>query len=210
MCIRKLFSLFLIQNIVVDTQKNSLNERVLLSTQNTCLNWLVRTYLQFYANKISSSGSMMTPWCIHWTIPCSPNLDLCRILCWGNIFSKPLWLSSQSMPVLCSIKVLTPKPLASEKAATSYTNIYNSSILFYNIQYINQCLILNLVLLNPLFGRYGLILPQCINLRTHTVSPPPPIFFFKLNMKHYHVYTKFEILPMCNKYLIQFMRFWFL
>ena len=31
-------SLFLIKKYVVDTQKNCLNEAVLLSTQNTCLN----------------------------------------------------------------------------------------------------------------------------------------------------------------------------
>ena len=31
------------------TQKNRLNETVLLSTQNTCLNWWVRKKLQFYA-----------------------------------------------------------------------------------------------------------------------------------------------------------------
>ena len=31
------------------TQKNRLNETVLLSTQNLCLNCLVRKYLQFYA-----------------------------------------------------------------------------------------------------------------------------------------------------------------
>ena len=37
------------------TQKNRLNESVLLSTQNICLNWLVRTYLQFYAQKLSLS-----------------------------------------------------------------------------------------------------------------------------------------------------------
>ena len=36
--IGKLFSLFLIQTYVVGTQKNRLNETVLLSTQNTCLN----------------------------------------------------------------------------------------------------------------------------------------------------------------------------
>ena len=83
-------------------------------------------------------GNSMTHWCVQWTILGSPYLDLCMILGWGDIFSKPLWLSSQSMPVLCSIKLLTPKPLASEKAATSYTNIYNSSILFYNIQYIHK------------------------------------------------------------------------
>ena len=37
-CIGKLFSLFLIQNIDVDTQKNRLNETVLLSTQNIYFN----------------------------------------------------------------------------------------------------------------------------------------------------------------------------
>ena len=36
--IGKLFSLFLIQTYVVGTQKKLLNETVLLSTQNTCLN----------------------------------------------------------------------------------------------------------------------------------------------------------------------------
>ena len=35
-CIGKLFSLFLIQTYVVGTQKNHLNETVLLSTQNIC------------------------------------------------------------------------------------------------------------------------------------------------------------------------------
>ena len=37
-CIGKLFFLFLIQTYFVSTQKNRLNEKVLLSTQNTCLN----------------------------------------------------------------------------------------------------------------------------------------------------------------------------
>ena len=36
--IGKLFPLFFIQTCVVGTQKNRLNETVLLSTQNTCLN----------------------------------------------------------------------------------------------------------------------------------------------------------------------------
>ena len=36
--IGKLFSSFLTQTYVVGTQKNRLNETVLLSTQNTCLN----------------------------------------------------------------------------------------------------------------------------------------------------------------------------
>ena len=34
---------------VVGTEKNRLNETVLLSTQNICLNRWVRKYLQFYA-----------------------------------------------------------------------------------------------------------------------------------------------------------------
>ena len=37
-CTGKLFSLFLIQTYVVGTQKNRLNEMVLLSTQNICFN----------------------------------------------------------------------------------------------------------------------------------------------------------------------------
>ena len=43
---------------VVGTQKNRLNKTILLSNQNTCLNCWVRKYLQFYANKISLSGSI--------------------------------------------------------------------------------------------------------------------------------------------------------
>ena len=44
---------------VAGTQKNRLNETVLLSTQNTCLNKWVRKLLKFYANKIPLSGPMM-------------------------------------------------------------------------------------------------------------------------------------------------------
>ena len=36
---RELFFLFLNQKYVVCTQNNRLNDMVLLSTQNTCLNW---------------------------------------------------------------------------------------------------------------------------------------------------------------------------
>ena len=57
-CIGKFFSLFLIQNMLWVLKKNRLNETVLLSTQNTCFNWWVRKYSQFYAHKISLSGSM--------------------------------------------------------------------------------------------------------------------------------------------------------
>ena len=42
------FSYFSIKTCVVGTQKNRLNETVLLSTQNTCLNWCVRKWFQFY------------------------------------------------------------------------------------------------------------------------------------------------------------------
>ena len=56
----KLFSLFLIQNYVVGTQKNHLDEMVLWSTQTTCLNWCVRKLLQIYAHEISLSGSKLT------------------------------------------------------------------------------------------------------------------------------------------------------
>ena len=58
-CILKIYFLyFSSKTYVVGTQKNSLNETVLFSTQNTCLNWWVRKSFQFYAQKISLSGSM--------------------------------------------------------------------------------------------------------------------------------------------------------
>ena len=40
---------FSTKTYVVDTQKNCLNETVLLSTQNICYNLWVRKHLQFYA-----------------------------------------------------------------------------------------------------------------------------------------------------------------
>ena len=43
-------SYFSTKTYVVGTQKNRLNETVLLSTQNTCKNWWVRKYSQLYAN----------------------------------------------------------------------------------------------------------------------------------------------------------------
>ena len=53
------FSYFLTKTYVVGTQKNRLNETVLLSTQNTCLNWRVRKYSQIYSQNISLSGAMV-------------------------------------------------------------------------------------------------------------------------------------------------------
>ena len=41
------------------TQKNRLNETVLLSTQNMCLNSWVRKYLQFYAQQFCLSKPMV-------------------------------------------------------------------------------------------------------------------------------------------------------
>ena len=43
------FSYFSIETYVVGTQKNRLNETVLLSNHNICYNEWVRKYLQFYA-----------------------------------------------------------------------------------------------------------------------------------------------------------------
>ena len=40
------FSYFSAKTYVVGTQKNHLNKTVLLSTQNACLNWWVRKYMQ--------------------------------------------------------------------------------------------------------------------------------------------------------------------
>ena len=43
------------------TQKNGLNETVLSSTENICLNRWVRIYLQFYAQKVCLTGPMNAP-----------------------------------------------------------------------------------------------------------------------------------------------------
>ena len=42
------------------SQKNCLNETVLLSTQNICLNWWVRKYFQFYAQILYLSKPMFS------------------------------------------------------------------------------------------------------------------------------------------------------
>ena len=51
------FLYFSSKTYVVGTQKNRLNETVLFSTQNTCWNWWVRKYLQYY-NTISMSFAL--------------------------------------------------------------------------------------------------------------------------------------------------------
>ena len=68
MCYWKLFFLFLKKKCVVDTQKSRLNETVLLSTHNKCLNCWVGNYSHFMLINVaylvlflvlpSSSGSM--------------------------------------------------------------------------------------------------------------------------------------------------------
>ena len=45
--IKILFSNFSTKTYVVGTQKNGLNETVLLSTQNICLKWRIRKYHNF-------------------------------------------------------------------------------------------------------------------------------------------------------------------
>ena len=55
-----IFSYFSTKTYVVGTQKNSLNETVLLSTQNACLNWSGRKYLPFYAQKFFLSKPVQT------------------------------------------------------------------------------------------------------------------------------------------------------
>ena len=47
--IENVFSYFFIKTYVVGTQKNRLDETVILSTQNKCLNLGIRNYSQFYA-----------------------------------------------------------------------------------------------------------------------------------------------------------------
>ena len=63
----KYFSYFKTKTYVVGTQKNRLNETVLLSTQNICYNLWVRGYWQFYAENLCLSEPMH---CVY--------LDLCR------------------------------------------------------------------------------------------------------------------------------------
>ena len=61
-CTKKLIFLFLNQNICYVYSKEpslTLNETVLLSTHNICLNWWIRKYLQFYAQKICISKLMI-------------------------------------------------------------------------------------------------------------------------------------------------------
>ena len=50
---RKLFYDFSTKTYVVGTQKNRLDETVLLTTQNTCFNGWVRNKSQFYAKKFA-------------------------------------------------------------------------------------------------------------------------------------------------------------
>ena len=52
---RKIISYFSTKIYVVGTQKNRLNETVLLSTQNICQKFWVRTKLQFYTENLCLS-----------------------------------------------------------------------------------------------------------------------------------------------------------
>ena len=52
------YSYFSTKTYVVGTQKNHLDETVLLNTQNTCLNGLVRKLSQLNAQKLSFSRPM--------------------------------------------------------------------------------------------------------------------------------------------------------
>ena len=54
-----LFTRVNVTALVVGTEKNCLNESVLLSTQNICLNLWLRTFLQFYAENICLSKPVL-------------------------------------------------------------------------------------------------------------------------------------------------------
>ena len=56
--IKYLFSYFSTKTYVVGAQKNCLNETVLLSTQNKCLNLWLRKYSQFYAQDFCVSVNL--------------------------------------------------------------------------------------------------------------------------------------------------------
>ena len=55
----KYISYFSTETYVVGTQKNRLNETVLLRTQNICYNWRARRYLQFYLKNFCLSKPMI-------------------------------------------------------------------------------------------------------------------------------------------------------
>ena len=59
------------------TQKNRLNETVLLSTQNICLNCWVRKLLHFYARKLCLTGPLIM------------YLSACVIIFVGHTFGVP-------------------------------------------------------------------------------------------------------------------------
>ena len=65
-----LFSYFSTQTYVVGSQKNLLNERVLLSTQNICQKLLVRKYLQFYAENFCLSKHVYLTGCLVQSVTC--------------------------------------------------------------------------------------------------------------------------------------------
>ena len=79
------FSYFAIKTYVMGTQKNHLNEMVLLSTQNKCSNWSIRNNSQFYTKIFHLPGSIMViltvsqgPWWHLWTQLCSPKSNIQR------------------------------------------------------------------------------------------------------------------------------------
>ena len=49
--LKNMFSYFTAKTYVVSAQRNRLNETVLLSSQHIFLNWWLRNYSQFYAQK---------------------------------------------------------------------------------------------------------------------------------------------------------------
>ena len=94
-----IFSYFSTKTYVVGTQKNLLNETVLLSTQNICLNFCVRKYLHFYAEKFCLSKPVHT---LIWRFVLSLNLVcIFDMMCQWTVFSSGGELSSQSFLVNC-------------------------------------------------------------------------------------------------------------
>ena len=75
---RKINFYFSSKTHVVGTQKNRLNETVLLSTQNICLKLWVRKYLQFYAEFFCLSKPMRFSYLEAWVgLIRSINSDFC-------------------------------------------------------------------------------------------------------------------------------------
>ena len=82
------------------TQKNRLYEMILLSNQNTCVNWWIKKESQFYAQNFCSTGPMIDPvsagvrvhvaFCAHSNMWLTPWMDFYQT-CTDVSLGQPKW-----------------------------------------------------------------------------------------------------------------------